>query len=80
MAGLHSAFMAKAVTPGHIFSELTIARNAPTTSGVDVFTGNKARADLVLPATTTQGGKTCETCNGRGAIGTTAHNTSGRHP
>ena len=62
-----------------MLGEPTIACNALTASGADVFAGNKVGADLVLSAVTTQGTKTCDLCNGRGIIETIAHNTFGRY-
>ena len=69
--------MAKELTPEQMLGKLTIACNPLTASGVDVFAGNKVGTDLVLPAATTQGAKACESCNGRGIIEATAHNTFG---
>ena len=61
-----------------MLGEPTIACNALTASGADVFAGNKVGADLVLSAVTTQGANTCESCNGRGIIEATVHNPLGR--
>ena len=66
--------MAKELTPGQMLGELMVVCNALTASGVDVPADNKRGADLVLSAATTQGTKTCDSCNGRGIIEATAHN------
>jgi hypothetical protein len=71
--------MAKALTPEQMLGELTTSCNALTASGVNVFAGNKAGTDLVLSAATARGTRTCESCNGRGAIEATSHNTFGRY-
>ena len=62
-----------------MLGELTVACNALTASGTDVFAGNKGGTDLVLSAATTQGAQTRGSCSGRGAIETTTHDTSGRY-
>ena len=80
LAGLHSAFMAKMLTPDRMFDELTTACNALTASGANVSANNKAKTDLVLFTTTAQGGKTCEACDGCGVAETTARSTFGRYP
>ena len=80
LAGLHSALIAKTLAPEPMLGELTTACNALTTSGVDVLTSNKTRVDVIMSATTTQGGKACKACNGRGIAEATARNTSERYP
>ena len=78
LAGLHSALMAKTLTPEQMFGELTTACNALTASGVDVFAGNKVGTDLVLPAVIPRGTGTCESCNGRGTVEAAAHHYKGQ--
>ena len=68
LAGLHLALMAETLTPEQMLGELTIARNALTASGVDVFAGDNVGADLVLSAATARGTNTYESCNGRGTV------------
>ena len=62
-----------------MLGELTIACNALTASGADVFAGNKGGTGLILSAAATQGAKTCESGNGRSIIENAAHNTFGRY-
>ena len=45
MSDLHSAFMTKDLTPEQMPGELTIACNALTASGADVFARNKHGRD-----------------------------------
>ena len=79
LSGLYSVLITNELTPEQMLGELTIACNALTAFGVDVPAGRKGGTDLVLSAATTQGMRTCDSCNGRGTIELTAHNTSGRY-
>ena len=71
--------MTKELTPEQMLGELTTARNALTASGADVLAGNKGGTDFFLSVATTQGAKTCDSCNGRCTIETAVHNTLGRY-